>query len=107
MMTRLFDRCPDNPIISALDLPFQTAAVLHRPDAGGIEHIWSAYSPDLVHRGKPHYVLPDLAAAAWDSLKVATAKCDDVLALSTNQGSELIRCAAFHSRSATKRGRQT
>lgn len=45
-------------------------AVLHRPDAGGIEHIWSAFSPDLVHWGEPHCVLPELAGAAWDSLKV-------------------------------------
>jgi len=44
--------------------------VLHRPDAGGIEHIWSAYSPDLVHWGEPHCVLPELAGAAWDSVKV-------------------------------------
>ncbi|MHC4319046.1 MAG: hypothetical protein ACYS1B_10955 [Planctomycetota bacterium] len=33
-------------------------AVLHRPDAGGIENIWSAYSPDLLHWGEPHCVLP-------------------------------------------------
>jgi predicted GH43/DUF377 family glycosyl hydrolase len=45
-------------------------AVLHRPDAGGIEHIWSAYSPDLVHWGEPHCVLPELGGAAWDGAKV-------------------------------------
>ncbi len=45
-------------------------AVLHRPDAGGIEHIWSAYSPDLVHWGEPHCVLPEGAGAAWDAVKV-------------------------------------
>ncbi len=44
--------------------------VLHRPDAGGIEHIWSAYSPDLVHWGEPHCVLPELAGPAWDGMKV-------------------------------------
>jgi len=33
--------------------------VLHRPDAGGMEHIWSAYSPDLVPWGEPHCVLPE------------------------------------------------
>ena len=44
--------------------------VLHRPDAGGIEHIWSAYSPDLVHWGEPHCVLPELAGPAWDGVKV-------------------------------------
>ena len=45
-------------------------AVLHRPDAGGMEHIWSAYSPDLVHWGEPHCVLPELGGAAWDGVKV-------------------------------------
>ena len=29
MKIRLFDRCPDNPIISPLDMPFQAAAVLN------------------------------------------------------------------------------
>ena len=45
-------------------------AVLHRPDAGGIEHIWSAYSPDLIHWGEPHCVLPEGDGAAWDAVKV-------------------------------------
>ncbi|MHC4091013.1 MAG: glycoside hydrolase family 130 protein [Planctomycetota bacterium] len=45
-------------------------AVLHRPDAGGIEHIWSAYSSDLVHWGEPHCVLPEGGGAAWDAVKV-------------------------------------
>lgn len=45
-------------------------AVLHRPDAGGLEHIWSAYSPDLIHWGEPHCVLPELGGAAWDGVKV-------------------------------------
>lgn len=45
-------------------------AVLHRPDAGGIEHIWSAYSPDLIHWGEPHCVLPEGGGAAWDGAKV-------------------------------------
>lgn len=45
-------------------------AVLHRPDAGGIEHIWSAYSPDLVHWGEPHCVLPEGGGPAWDAVKV-------------------------------------
>jgi predicted GH43/DUF377 family glycosyl hydrolase len=47
-------------------------AVLHRPDAGGIEHIWSAYSPDLTHWGEPHCVLPEGGGAAWDAVKVGT-----------------------------------
>ncbi|MBN2582748.1 MAG: glycosidase [Planctomycetes bacterium] len=45
-------------------------AVLHRPDAGGIEHIWSAYSPDLVHWGDPHCVLPEGSGPDWDAVKV-------------------------------------
>jgi len=45
-------------------------AVLHRPDAGGLEHIWSAYSPDLIHWGAPHCVLPEGGGAAWDAVKV-------------------------------------
>jgi len=45
-------------------------AVLHRPDAGGIQHIWSAYSPDLVHWGEAHSVLPERGGAAWDGVKV-------------------------------------
>ncbi len=45
-------------------------AVLHRPDAGGIEHIWSAYSQDLTHWGEPHCVLPEGGGAAWDAVKV-------------------------------------
>ncbi len=46
--------------------------VLHRPNAGGIEHIWSATSPDLIHWGEPHCVLPEGGGAAWDSLKVGS-----------------------------------
>lgn len=45
-------------------------AVLHRPDAGGMEHIWSAFSPDLTHWGEPHCVLPEGQGAAWDAVKV-------------------------------------
>ena len=45
-------------------------AVLHRPDAGGMEHIWSAYSPDLIHWGEPHCVLPEGGGPAWDAAKV-------------------------------------
>lgn len=48
-------------------------AVLHRPDAGGgIENIWSAYSPDLVHWGEPHCVLPEGSGPAWDAEKVGS-----------------------------------
>lgn len=45
-------------------------AVMHRPDAGGIEHIWLAYSPDLLHWGDPHCVLREGPGAAWDAVKV-------------------------------------
>lgn len=45
-------------------------AVLHRPDAGGIEHVWSAYSPDLIHWGEPHCVLTEGGGSAWDAVKV-------------------------------------
>jgi len=46
-------------------------AVLHRPDAGGgIENIWSAYSPDLVHWGQPHCVLTEGSGPAWDAVGV-------------------------------------
>ncbi len=45
--------------------------VVHRPDAGGgIENIWIAFSPDLLHWGEPHCVLPEGAGPAWDAHKV-------------------------------------
>lgn len=48
-------------------------AVLHRPDAGGgIENIWSAFSPDLVHWGQPHCVLQEGLGPSWDAVKVGT-----------------------------------
>jgi len=48
-------------------------AVLHRPDAGGgMENIWSAYSPDLVHWGQPHCVLTEGSGPAWDAMRVGT-----------------------------------
>ena len=45
-------------------------AMLHRQDAGGTQHIWSAYSPNLIHWGEPHCVLVQGEGAAWDGLKV-------------------------------------
>ena len=45
-------------------------AALHRPEAGPIEHIWSAYSHDLLHWGEPHCVLPEGTGPAWDAVKV-------------------------------------
>lgn len=48
-------------------------AVLHRPDAGGgIENIWLAYSPDLLHWGEPHCVLLEGHGPAWDAVKVGS-----------------------------------
>lgn len=44
--------------------------VLHRPAAGTIEHIWSACSPDLVHWGMPHCILPERGGPWWDGVKV-------------------------------------
>ena len=48
----------------------QRWAMLHQPDAGGIEHIWSAYSPDLIHWGQQHCVLPEGGGPTWDAVKV-------------------------------------
>ena len=45
-------------------------AILHRPDAGGGEHIWSAYSPDLIHWGEPHCILREGPGPTWDGVKV-------------------------------------
>jgi predicted GH43/DUF377 family glycosyl hydrolase len=48
-------------------------AVLHRPDAGGgVENIWLAYSPDLIHWGEPHCVLQEGSGPAWDAAKVGS-----------------------------------
>lgn len=44
--------------------------ILHRPDAGGHEHIWSAFSKDLIHWGEPHCVLMQGDGPAWDAVKV-------------------------------------
>ncbi len=45
-------------------------AILHRPDAGGSEHIWSAYSPDMIHWGEPHCIIFAGDGPAWDGVKV-------------------------------------
>jgi beta-1,4-mannooligosaccharide/beta-1,4-mannosyl-N-acetylglucosamine phosphorylase len=48
-------------------------AALHRPDAGGgVENIWIAYSPDLIHWGEPHVVLAEGQGPAWDAVTVGT-----------------------------------
>ncbi len=45
-------------------------AMLHRPVSGEIEHIWIAYSPDLVHWGSPACVLPERGGPWWDGVRV-------------------------------------
>jgi predicted GH43/DUF377 family glycosyl hydrolase len=45
-------------------------AILHRPDAAGQEHIWLAYSTDLVRWGEHHCVLYEGEGPAWHNLKV-------------------------------------
>ncbi len=44
--------------------------VLHRPAVGQIENIWSARSPDLIHWGMPHCVLPERGGPWWDGARV-------------------------------------
>lgn len=46
--------------------------LLHRPEAGDAEHVWSARSPDLIHWGEPHCVLPERSGPYWDNLKVGS-----------------------------------
>jgi beta-1,4-mannooligosaccharide/beta-1,4-mannosyl-N-acetylglucosamine phosphorylase len=47
-------------------------AVLHRPDAGGIQNIWIAFSPDLKFWGEPHAVLLEGGGPAWNGVKVGS-----------------------------------
>lgn len=47
-------------------------AALHRPDAGGIENIWIAFSPDLIYWGEPHSVLLEGTGPSWYALKVGS-----------------------------------
>lgn len=44
--------------------------MLHRPMSGGIEHIWLAESPDLIHWGNPKIVLRERGGTWWDGVKV-------------------------------------
>ncbi len=44
--------------------------MLHRPDAGGMEHIWSSYSKDLIGWGEPHCVLREGIGPRWDRLRI-------------------------------------
>lgn len=45
-------------------------AILHRPETGRYQHIWSAYSRDLIRWGEPHCVLQERGGPAWDAVKV-------------------------------------
>ncbi|AZT91060.1 glycosidase [Caldicellulosiruptor changbaiensis] len=45
-------------------------AMLHRPVAGDIEHIWIAYSSDLIHWGNHEVVLVEKGGPWWDGFKV-------------------------------------
>ena len=47
-------------------------AAMHRPDAGGLENIWIAFSPDLVYWGEPHAVLLEGSGPSWDTEKVGS-----------------------------------
>ncbi|MFB3926142.1 MAG: glycosidase [Syntrophales bacterium] len=47
-------------------------AALHRPDAGGVENIWIAYSHDFIYWGEPHAVLLEGMGPAWDAAKVGS-----------------------------------
>ena len=44
--------------------------LLHRPESGGHQDIWSASSTDLIHWGNPHCVLTQSSGPAWDAVKV-------------------------------------
>ncbi len=45
-------------------------AMLHRPAAGGTEHIWLTRSLDLKHWGDPACVLLEGERPAWDRLRI-------------------------------------
>jgi predicted GH43/DUF377 family glycosyl hydrolase len=45
-------------------------ALLHRPMAGDLEHIWIAYSDNMVHWGEHECVLPERGGPWWDGTKV-------------------------------------
>jgi len=45
-------------------------AMLHRPVTGGLEHIWVASSPDLVHWGAPACLFVERGGPWWDADRV-------------------------------------
>ncbi|MFP4143551.1 MAG: glycosidase [Phycisphaeraceae bacterium] len=46
--------------------------MLHRPEYGDLEHIWSARSPDLMHWGEPWCLILERSGPAWDAHKVGS-----------------------------------
>jgi len=44
--------------------------MLHRPEAGGMQHIWLNESTDLLHWGRPWCILMERGGPMWDSHKV-------------------------------------
>ncbi|MDH7482739.1 MAG: glycosidase [Armatimonadota bacterium] len=46
--------------------------MLHRPEAGQIQHIWLTESTDLIHWGRPWCVLMERGGPMWDGSKVGT-----------------------------------
>jgi predicted GH43/DUF377 family glycosyl hydrolase len=45
-------------------------AILHRPEAGGGEHIWISYSKDMIHWGETHCALMKGTGPAWDGQRI-------------------------------------
>jgi predicted GH43/DUF377 family glycosyl hydrolase len=45
-------------------------AVVHRPEAGGREHIWISFSEDMVHWGETQCLMLEGAGPAWDRLRI-------------------------------------
>lgn len=44
--------------------------MLHRPEAGSIQHIWLNESTDLVHWGRPWCIIMERGGPMWDGYKV-------------------------------------
>jgi predicted GH43/DUF377 family glycosyl hydrolase len=45
-------------------------AILHRPEAGGQEHIWISYSTDMIHWGETNCALVEGIGPAWDGQRI-------------------------------------
>jgi predicted GH43/DUF377 family glycosyl hydrolase len=44
--------------------------MVHRPEAGGREHVWISYSKDMVHWGETQCLLMEGVGPAWDRLRI-------------------------------------